>query len=1001
MSNRTASAMSEAPEGAGPQQPLDEHLWMRVHHDLDLMMNPVNRGAWNAFQGALQASLSVGLARSHWEVPGAGADLEEVLKSWEAVTGLTGTPEAMGYISGAQTGIGASWQEGQERWRAVGEDEGSGSDSDDEMPECCYRHPGDKPSEDFGAKGTEEDDDGWSNPRFAPLTTKASEQVYCIQFAPAATAAVAAAGAATAAAAAEEEEKEEETVVVRSAYQNQLHVRVDRARKLLVYDCFEFLPGLFRLWKLPITKQQLHSIQQALYTDDMFDDHDEYGYGGFSSEESSDDDAPIAGGDEPADMENDQLLNLHFKKLFGDFKKSRVFRLRVPFTSIIGIRVVRGGSGPAAERGFCRLVVELASPPPASGFAVRTIKVKQDKMNLWERIDDWTPGKAASSASRHYISGSEAEIVELANYLGAVCPRLKSMLLATPSTVAGALDDASEDPKKPQTKTTQTDPGTLQSEQPASRAAAATEFGGDTTEAAAGPTLTIVEMCSEAILALKERDGSARQAIKVYVYTTYGTEVSPRSMSRALKDPMFVENRGKFQLADPRALAGQLQNQQQQLLKPESVVAANCGFCSVNTLVGVAAGGRSSNERGVDMRPSAAPAFVTMDSGGSASAPVIHDKAEEDKVHAALRSCGVKRPERVSMCLRKALLEGYYDISGWQRILAEQRLKLASSIHPRLGGESLCKMLPIDLLDKVASFLPGDTSSATFSQMVSRTEHAKNPLNQDLITDSCADCGRSKRVRIKHVLRQRDYAGMDYEDGGQDAAVQCSSGDCGGIYVTGICRGQPRFDSGKFHNHCTQCPGFGECLGDYREAHCSKCGGHWFAGNSGFPCSHCGGRKLKPMKEGRPPDSWSKGFEGLESVPGVDAQSLMHRLMTTMRGLTPNELDEDGMAASSEGANAFGLTEQQMQLFAVSMLGAYGMAASSEGADDDDDDDDEDEDEEDEEEERQQLEASSESGLFVAPEGAFSPGQSSTQTHASQRRSSRVRQMKSKGKKKK
>ena len=134
----------------------------------------------------------------------------------------------------------------------------------------------------------------------------------------------------------------------------------------------------------------------------------------------------------------------------------------------------------------------------------------------WTCIDDWTPGKAASSASRHYISGSEAEIVELSNYLGAVCPRIKSMLLAAPSTVSGAVDDASAEPKKPQVEMTNTDPGTLQSEQPACHAAAATEVAGGATGAVAGTALpTVVEMCSEAILVLKERDGSSRQAIKV------------------------------------------------------------------------------------------------------------------------------------------------------------------------------------------------------------------------------------------------------------------------------------------------------------------------------------------------------------------------------------------------------------------------------------------------------------------------------------------------------
>ena len=31
-------------------------------------------------------------------------------------------------------------------------------------------------------------------------------------------------------------------------------------------------------------------------------------------------------------------------------------------------------------------------------------------------------------------------------------------------------------------------------------------------------------------------------------------------------------------------------------------------------------------------------------------------------------------------------------------------------------------------------------------------------------------------------------------------------------------------DSGKFHNHCTECPDLGKCIGDYREAHCERCG---------------------------------------------------------------------------------------------------------------------------------------------------------------------------------
>ena len=122
------------------------------------------------------------------------------------------------------------------------------------------------------------------------------------------------------------------------------------------------------------------------------------------------------------------------------------------------------------------------------------------------------------------------------------------------------------------------------------------------------------------------------------------------------------------------------------------------------------------------------------------------------------------------------------------------------------------------------------------------------------------------------MLDQPTYGGNDYEDGGTEGAVQCE--DCCGMYVTGLCEGRAQFDSGKFHNHCTRCPDFGTCIGDYREvhlylptsphisqhlpasphislylptppsisreAHCDDCGKHWFAGLSGFACSHCG-----------------------------------------------------------------------------------------------------------------------------------------------------------------
>jgi hypothetical protein len=52
-----------------------------------------------------------------------------------------------------------------------------------------------------------------------------------------------------------------------------------------------------------------------------------------------------------------------------------------------------------------------------------------------------------------------------------------------------------------------------------------------------------------------------------------------------------------------------------------------------------------------------------------------------------------------------------------------------------------------------------------------------------------------------------------------------------------MCEGRgPQDDSGKYRNHCDNCPGFGKCIGDYNEADGSYCDKHYFAGLSGFSC---------------------------------------------------------------------------------------------------------------------------------------------------------------------
>ena len=152
----------------------------------------------------------------------------------------------------------------------------------------------------------------------------------------------------------------------------------------------------------------------------------------------------------------------------------------------------------------------------------------------------------------------------------------------------------------------------------------------------------------------------------------------------------------------------------------------------------------------------------------------------EESIHAYLRSAGVEHPEHTSACLRAGMLNGHVPM--------------------------------------------GDP--ATF-------------LDATLYEGGCCCCGKELVCTVRDALHQSDYGGNDYENGGEEGAVQCE--ECCGNYLTGMCSGDMRFDSGKFHNHCTECPAFGQCIGDYREAHCHRCGDHYFRGLQGFRCPCRGG----------------------------------------------------------------------------------------------------------------------------------------------------------------
>lgn len=108
-------------------------------------------------------------------------------------------------------------------------------------------------------------------------------------------------------------------------------------------------------------------------------------------------------------------------------------------------------------------------------------------------------------------------------------------------------------------------------------------------------------------------------------------------------------------------------------------------------------------------------------------------------------------------------------------------------------------------------------------------------LDQVMATWICVQCHETVEATLRHCLEQPDYGGDDDGEENFHGALQCQGCQIG-QFVTNMCSGGFEVTIGKFHNHCTACPGLGKCLGDYREIHCEECQGHFFTGLSGFPC---------------------------------------------------------------------------------------------------------------------------------------------------------------------
>ena len=159
------------------------------------------------------------------------------------------------------------------------------------------------------------------------------------------------------------------------------------------------------------------------------------------------------------------------------------------------------------------------------------------------------------------------------------------------------------------------------------------------------------------------------------------------------------------------------------------------------------------------------------------------------------------------------------------------------------SGEYLSKQCVHELLMKAGVEQPGSVNPCLKSGIQKGFYKIDGPdsLDQVILRGKCGDCRKETiDVTIRMCLYQL-ADGSDYISGGFGGAIACENFECWGQYITGLCEGEPTLDCGKHHYHCTECPGFGKCIGDCHTTHCHERGKHYscYDDNGEYECEHC------------------------------------------------------------------------------------------------------------------------------------------------------------------
>jgi len=272
---------------------------------------------------------------------------------------------------------------------------------------------------------------------------------------------------------------------------------------------------------------------------------------------------------------------------------------------------------------------------------------------------------------------------------------------------------------------------------------------------------------------------------------------------------------------------------------------------------GIEKKGKTGNMSNVSEEPTAEKSGVTKTAGTSGKgktgkAPVKGKKAETPgKKTGPVKKVCVEtcKPGKKSGCP----IKGRGKPSGHVGCAEVDRMLEGLGVNPKTA--SLC------------------TKAAIMKGHIKITGEAGD-LEQSVVEQE-GECGHTIIATLGDLLKQPDYAGLDYEDGCENATVTCKECDEGRTYVTSVCEGNPSFDSGKFHNHCHECPGFGQCIGDYREAHCDRCGKHYFRGMINvYKCDNCKRKKQKtPAGQARLAEKFVAYLSGEKDINWSDSDT--------------------------------------------------------------------------------------------------------------------------------